>query len=397
MSMQIAQTRAPQSPARRIAILGLSLALGSAVVLAAALIGGQWLFDPQGRPIANDFVNVWAAGRLTLDGHPALAYDWVVHKSMEVRAVGHAFDNYYGWHYPPLFLFVAAPLALLPFTASALIWLVATGTAFAALMRGILREPAGLLVALGFPAALWNVMAGQNGFLTATLIGCTLMLLEKRPLLAGICLGLLAYKPQFGLLFPVALIAAGYWRVLGAAAVTTIVLLAASWLAFGTDTWAAFFTSMPKLTESVLVQGLAGFERLQSVFGFVRSHGGSELQAWMAQGVITVASAVTVFALWRSRAAFELKAAGLVALTLAATPYVYIYDLVILAVALGFMLRYVMARGMIVIDAVVFIAVIGLLLTYPFVQSQVGLAASLLMASLCGWRAATRPAFPRTT
>ena len=47
-----------------------------------------------------------------------------------------------------------------------------------------------------------NALVGQNGFLTAALIGGTLYLIPIRPVLAGICLGLLTYKPQYGLLFP---------------------------------------------------------------------------------------------------------------------------------------------------------------------------------------------------
>src|SRR6185295_1703313 len=109
-----------------------------------------------------------------------------------------------------------------------LVWLVATLTAYAATLGGILRERAGILLALGFPATLWNLTAGQNGFLTAALIGGTLTLMERRPTLAGICLGLLTYKPHFGLLFPVALIAAGQWRVIAFAAATALALAAAS-------------------------------------------------------------------------------------------------------------------------------------------------------------------------
>ncbi len=158
--------------------------------------------DAQHQPIANDFVNVWAAGQLTLDGNPAAAYDWPTHRTVEVHAVGHDFDGYYGWHYPPTFLFVAAALATLPYLPAAILWLAATLSAFVAAMATILGGRTGLLVACGFPAATWNVTAGQNGFLTAALIGGTLGLMERRTALAGVCLGLLTYKPQFGLLFP---------------------------------------------------------------------------------------------------------------------------------------------------------------------------------------------------
>jgi hypothetical protein len=79
-------TSAPSTPmpaARLIALIGLTLAIGYAVVLGGAWLGGHWLTDSQGQPIAGDFVNVWAAGRLTLDGNPAAAYDWTLHKAAE--------------------------------------------------------------------------------------------------------------------------------------------------------------------------------------------------------------------------------------------------------------------------------------------------------------------------
>jgi arabinofuranan 3-O-arabinosyltransferase len=197
--------------ARVIALVGLTLALCYLVVLCSAFLGGHFLIDAHGRPIANDFVNVWAAGRLALDGQAAAAYDWTLHKAAEIRAVGHDFANYFGWHYPPTFLFVAAALAALPYLVAAVVWQLATLTLYAATLAKILGARTGIAVALGFPAVLWNVTAGQNGFFTTALIGGTLCLLERRPVLAGVCLGLLTYKPQFGLLFPIVLIADRRW------------------------------------------------------------------------------------------------------------------------------------------------------------------------------------------
>jgi arabinofuranan 3-O-arabinosyltransferase len=228
------------SPTRLICLLGATLALGYLAALITAWLGGHFLLDGDGRPIANDFVNVWAAGRLALDGNPAAAYDWTLHKAAEVGAVGYDFPNYYGWHYPPPFLFVAAALATLPYLVAALVWLVVTLAAYAVTLGGILGNRAGVLLALGFPAALWNVTAEQNGFLTATLIGGTLGLLERHPALAGLCLGLLSYKPQFGLLFPIVLIADRRWLTIVVAALTVGALAMASWLAFGSASWEAF-------------------------------------------------------------------------------------------------------------------------------------------------------------
>jgi hypothetical protein len=191
------------------------------------------------QPIANDFVNVWAAGRLVLDGHAAAAYDWTLHREVEVAAVGHEFEGYYSWHYPPTVLFVAAALASLPYLVAALIWLAVTLPAYVAAGRAIVGERIGILLACAFPGVVWNISAGQNGFLTAALIGGALASLPRRPIIAGILLGLLTYKPQFGLLFPLVLLLEGYWRVLAAAAATAAVMVAASF-ALGTeaDAWA---------------------------------------------------------------------------------------------------------------------------------------------------------------
>jgi len=41
--------------------------------------------------------------------------------------------------------------------------------------------------------------------------GASLLLLERRPVLAGCFIGLLSFKPQCGLLLPVALLASSQW------------------------------------------------------------------------------------------------------------------------------------------------------------------------------------------
>jgi Glycosyltransferase family 87 len=379
---------APHLPAiRLIAVIGLTLALAYLIFLAGAYLKGNFLTDAQGQPIANDFVNVFAAGRLTLDGNPAAAYDWPLHREAEVRAVGHDFANYYGWHYPPTFLFVAAGLATLPYLAAALVWLVATLAAYAAAIGGILGARLGISFALGFPAALWNITAGQNGFLTAALIGGTLGLLERQPALAGVCLGLLTYKPQFGLLFPLVLIADRRWLTIGVAAAVATGLAALSWLAFGSASWQAFAHWLPITGQIVLGEGGAGWDRLQSLFGLIRAHGGSETLAWTAQALASVALAAGLVWLWRSRAPFELKAAALAAGALLATPYVYIYDLTALAIAVAFLLRWALPRGLSGVEIAGLIGSGALILIYPWLMTQVGLAAVLIVLALVASRA----------
>jgi hypothetical protein len=310
-----------------------------------------------------------------------------LHRAAEVRAVGYDFDGYYGWHYPPPAFFFAAALATLPYLVAATVWLIATLAAYVVAIGGILGRT-GIFFALGFPAAIWNVTAGQNGFLTAALIGGTLGLLQRRPLLAGICLGLLTYKPQFGLLFPLVLIADRQWPAVAAATITAVVLAALSWLVFGSDSWTAFVHWAPLSSRALIDEEALDWYRLQSVFALVRAHGGSEVLAWTVQAVVSLSVAVALIWLWRSRAPYELKAAALAAGSLLATPYLFMYDVVVLAVAVAFLLRLALAREFLDRIEIAGLAVAGvLILIYPYVKTHVGFAAVVIVMALLARRA----------
>jgi arabinofuranan 3-O-arabinosyltransferase len=385
-ALQVEAAPKPQAT-RLVFVIGLSLALGYLIALCGTYLQGHFLTDAEHQPIANDFVAVVAAGQLAAAGEPAAAYDWPIHKAAEVRAIGHDFDGYYGWHYPPTFLFVAVALAMLPYLAAMIVWLGATLAAYAVTLGGILGGRSGVFLALGFPAALWNVTAGQNGFLTAALIGGTLALMQRRPALAGVCLGLLTYKPQFGLLFPVLLIADRRWLTIAVAAAVALGLVALSWLAFGSASWQAFAHWMPITSRIVLGEGHADWSRLQSVFGLVRAHGGSEALAWTFQGAFSLALTLGLVWLWRSAVAYDLKAAALAAGALLVTPYLYMYDLPALAIAVAFLLRYALRSGFNASEIAGLASAGVLILIYPYVKTQVGLAAALIVMALVTQRA----------
>jgi len=107
-----------------------ALIVAHAVYPVASCWNGVWLAGSDGHGVPNDFVNVWAAGQLVLEGTAAAAYDWPVHKAMEVVAFGRPFDGHFGWHYPPPFLFAAAALAVVPYTAAFVLWTFGTFPAY---------------------------------------------------------------------------------------------------------------------------------------------------------------------------------------------------------------------------------------------------------------------------
>jgi hypothetical protein len=372
--------------ARPVELVCFALIVAHAVYLADSFWQGTWLIERDGG-VPSDFVNVWAAGKLVWQGHAASAYDWPVHKVVEVLAVGHPFDGYFGWHYPPMFLFVAAALALLPYAASYALWVFGTFPLYLAAVRSIIGERVGYLLAAAFPAVLSNFIVGQNGFLSTALLGASLLFIERKPVFAGMLIGLLTYKPHLGLLIPVALIAGGHWRTFAAAAVTGAIFALVSLAAFGTDTWQAFFGNIGHTSQAFLSDGWADFAKLQTTFGLARMLGAAEPLAWTLQGVVALASAAVVAMLWRSRADFEIKAAALACAALLATPYLYLYDLVVLAVPLAFLFRLGRTRGFLPYE----LAGIGiaslLVLIFPFVKAPTGFAAVMVVAALIARRA----------
>jgi len=231
---------------------------------------------------------------------------------------------------------------------------------------------------------LWNLSVGQTGMLTAALFGGGLVLLRDRPAVAGILFGLLTCKPQFGILVPVALLCGGHWRTILVAVLTAFATVVVSAAIFGTAPWVAFFHSLPAASQAMLVDGRVGLIKLQSVFGVVRVLGGSPELAWAIQGVLVAGLALAVGWLWRRPVGADLKAAALAIAALLATPYVFIYDLVLLAVPMAFLVRAGLTRRDSLALAVAFV----LVLAYPLMPLESGLAAVVIVAGVIAGRVA---------
>lgn len=329
---------------QRMKVYGVALLLAYLLFLGSAAWLRLWLIDGEGRADIRDFVSFWSAGRMALEGRAPDAYDWDLQKAMQVLALNQSFEGYFAWHNPPHYFFYVVPFSLPPYLLGWFLWVVATFAFFAAMLRLIV--PGFLVPALAAaPATLWCAVAGQNGFLTAGLMGGCLMLLERRPLLAGALLGLLTYKPQFGMLFPPALLAGRRWRAFMSAAAVTLLLAGAASLAFGPATWEAFLGSVDK-TNDVLLRGGSAWTKLQSAYSIAYQLTGSLRVALATQVSVALVLATMLTWLWARPAPFACKAAALVAASYLATPYAYIYDAPVLSTAAAFLLRDGLDRGL---------------------------------------------------
>ncbi len=287
-------------------------------------------------------------------------YDPVELAKIQAALFGPTNFFYPNWPYPPTFFLVLAPLALLPYREAFLAWDAATLLGLVAIVYLIVRRRAAIALALAAPFTAWNFLAAQNGFLTGALLGGSLLFLERRPVLAGVFIGCLTYKPQFGILFPVALIAARQWRAIASAAVTAALLAGASAVLFGAGAWTAFPHQLAAQTGLNLLAGADGnWGYLQTVYGLVRHlHGGAAL-AWLVQGVTTAGLAVIVWRVWRSRVDYALKAATLSAAALLATPYAFAYDMAALVIPAAFLAADQLRRGLLPGDKAIWIVLFG--------------------------------------
>jgi len=363
----------------------------NAAFFPTAYFAHWWIFDQNGHGLPVDFVNVWSAGRLALDGHPAQAWDWDIQKRVQIAVLGLSYEGNLAWHYPPPFLFVASLLAHFPYPAAFIGWAMTSLMPYLAVMRAIVGRPFGLLLAAAFPVVLNNTLVGQNGFLTAALIGGTLYLMPSRPVLSGICLGLLSYKPQYGLLFPLVLIAASQWTVFVTAGVVAVAMAAASWLAFGTESWQAFFHWMPMFSQAFLTEGRAPWGKMQSIFALVRYFGGTEQLGWIFQWTMSGTVAVVLTLMWRSRRIdYPLKAAALAAGTLLITPYLFLYDVMVLAIAVAFLVRIGLRQGFERHELPALGLAAALLFFYPLIAAPIGFVATLIVCALIAARCGLR-------
>ncbi len=214
-------------------------------------------------------------------------------------------------------------------------WTAATFGAYLGVLWKIDPERDSLWLAIAFPGALVNLTNGQNGFFTLALLGAALLTLERRPILAGVMFGLMSYKPQYGVLVPIFLVATGRWRAIGSASVTVVLFAALSLAVFGEQTWQAFFASVSFTRHVVLEQGGSGFEKLQSAFAAARLWGFGIAASYALQAAVSSITALAVIWIWWRTAEFDLHAAALATGILLATPYVMDYDLVVLALPIA--------------------------------------------------------------
>jgi hypothetical protein len=277
--------------------------------------------------------------------HPTSAQvvGWDFHEfwSVACRALGGELSQL---PYPPTFLLAMIPAGLLSYPAAFALFSFLGIAAFvfmqASILRGMVRSH--FLHFLPFaanPAMSIALLAGQNSLFTAAAAGGALALLDSNSVLAGACIAILAIKPQFGLLFPLALICGRYWKVFAWSALWTIAFSIVSAAVFGVDAWTTFASQLSRFNGSYVEQGTWIWTGTMTVFALCRLAGLSVTAAYVVHGFVAVPAVAAMAFLWIQRARFELRASALIIATMLVPPYIMFYEVAWLAIPTVFLVR----------------------------------------------------------
>lgn len=333
-------------PRRCFYAVTLVLSVAYMVMWGSGIVENIGLAKPT-KSIVSDFKSFYTAGQLAAEGTPTLAYNYAAHGAKQDMLVEEGAQYpYMQFPYPPFFLSLSEFLSNLPYVYALSVWQYGSLAFSAVCIFLVLPKRETVLATLSFPAIIPNFAHGQTGFLTTALIAGYLVMLEKRPWLAGVFIGFLAYKPQFGVLIPFALIAGGYWRTIFSAAGTLILMILGVTALYGMDIWTAFYNTLA-LQKTILEQANAQLEAYHSAFAFVNKMGGSTVLAYSVQGVVQLGVLGCIIWAWckKNNVDYALKAALLVLGTLLFTPYILDYDLFALLTAFVFLARYGVEHG----------------------------------------------------
>jgi arabinofuranan 3-O-arabinosyltransferase len=330
---------------RRLRLYGWGVISAYALALVWRAFRHQWAVLATGYPRCIDFGWMWLSGKFATSGQLARIFDYSAFSTAELAFFGPKNCPYFnGFDYPPTFLFFTYPLGWMPYLMALAVWVIVTFALYEAAVFAIVSRRAALVVAATPFFVAVNMDFGHTGFLSAALIGLSLAFVERRPWVSGWFLGLLTYKPHFGLLFPIALLASRNWRLVACTAVTGAVLAGTETIAFGYEGWASFVDAIAHRSSSLGPTPEAQL-RLHSVFGLFHWAGAGIWLSWGAQLAVSVVVALGTWVLWAKQISNNLKAAALCAGSLMVTPYALFYDLAILSIAAAFLVKEGLVRG----------------------------------------------------
>ncbi|NNC36251.1 MAG: DUF2029 domain-containing protein [Hyphomonadaceae bacterium] len=282
--------------------------------------------------IGRDLVNTWQYGVAAFTENPALNYDPGVYNAKLDQIIPGIDYPYQQWSYPPHFMLLAAPFGFMGYN---LVFVAFLLTSLALYWKFIMKPFESIDVRLALlltPPLFFCLISGNLSAYIAVIFVVVFRTMDERPVLAGILIALLTVKPQVGFLFPVFLLASGRYRVFAAATIATLAFVGASILIHGLAPWETYINAGIGQQANLITNSEIGILGLMptlttnlGILG-VPMETGTLIQ-------IAVAIPLVVAMIWVCRKQQDpfLQYAVFLGVSFAATPYLMIYDTVVLA------------------------------------------------------------------
>ena len=273
-----------------------------------------------------DYATFYTTGKMVISGDISSIYSMPIHHSVLENLVG-AVPYFLEWVYPPTFLFAVVPLVFLPLQVSFVLWMIVTfiPAAFAVYFLSNKNKLAPLVFSL-FPGTFLNIRWGQNGFLTAALLGFGIYFAETNPLMSGLMFGLLTFKPQIAMIPFVILLALKKWNVFGWSCLFAATFAAISGLVFGYQPWFDFVSTTFN-SSSMLSDVWAGaMWGIPTLYTSLRCMG---LSGIVLSGILVIFAAASIYAcvrVWKQTNQFSMRAMSLVMCLFLTLPYISLYE-----------------------------------------------------------------------
>jgi hypothetical protein len=200
-----------------------------------------------------------------------------------------------------------------------------------------------MVVMAAFPGLYATILHGQTSVLALAAVAAAFAALRAgRPVTAGLALGCLAFKPHWLAAVAAVFAVAREWRVVLAMGTSAAAQFGAAAAIVGSsamDAYVRMMASIPRIDN--LLEPHPG----NSLRSFVRVFVPVESIALALYAAASLAVVIVTARLWRSGAAFELRASAILVATILISPHAFAYDLVLLAPVFLLLANWIAGHG----------------------------------------------------
>ncbi|WP_181898995.1 glycosyltransferase family 87 protein [Paraperlucidibaca baekdonensis] len=318
-------------------LVRLSLTIFPVILVFACIDQWRFLYETydRGQVIGRDAYNLWTAGRILIQtGSAQSIYNNELFTLFQINNL----DQGIGWNsyfYPPTAFLTASLMGLTYYSAALFIYTLIGIAAFTIAVSTKDNITLAFIFTIAAPMTIFNIIMGQNGLISATLLIGGLRLLNIRPIFAGILFGLLGFKPILGLLIPILLIIRKDWTVFISATITLIITATLPIILWGADVWWLFLSEAIEIQKNTLHHATGiGMLMITSAFNSARIFGFDTLSSYVSQLIVTaIALFFFIYHFTKKKNKSRLTPHDILFFTLSTSlisPYIHNYDLSIL-------------------------------------------------------------------